>query len=208
MSIRKFYELFLTTFYCVSFTFFRRKLFKFLTLDEPGLAAQKAYENEYPESTKIRYLHFLQDGVSIIAEQDSKIIGMAISSIITRNMKEQVFTLENQGHRNVLKVVNSVLDFKEFFAKNLEIDTVLDIMILGVDSACQGKKIGTRLIEESIKVGRTKGCQAVALVATNPKTAKIAGNLKMNIFKTVQWEDYGFEHAMPCTPVQSFYKYL
>ena len=208
MSIRKFYELFLTTFYCVSFTFFRRKLFEFLTLDEPGLAAQKAYENEYPESTKIRYLHFLQDGVSIIAEQDSKIIGMAISSIITRNMKEQVFALENQGHRNVLKVVNSVLDFKEFFAKNLEIDTVLDIMILGVDSACQGKKIGTRLIEESIKVGRTKGCQAVALVATNPKTAKIAENLKMNIFKTVQWEDYGFENSMPCTPVQSFYKYL
>ena len=41
---------------------------QFLFVDEPGLAVQKAYENEYPQSTKNRYLHFLKDGVSIIAE--------------------------------------------------------------------------------------------------------------------------------------------
>lgn len=210
MSCQKFYKPSMIYFYYVSqaVTFFIPKLI-FLFVDEPGLAVQKAYENEYPQNTKNRYLHFLQDGVSIIAEIDSQIIGIIVSNIVSRNVKETVFEMDNQGHLNVKKIVNAALDFDDFFAKHPKIHKVLDLVIVGVDSACQGNKVGTRLIEESIKAGKSKGCQAVVLVATNPKTAKIASNLKMHPFNAVLWKDYGFdEQSMPSSTVQSFYKYL
>ena len=210
MNFQKFYKPSMTFFFYVSQTMiFFFIWIQFLFVDEPGLAVQKAYENEYPQSTKNRYLHFLKDGVSIIAETESQIVGIIVSTIVSRDVEEPAFEMDNQAHKNVLQIVNATLDFEEFFAKHPEIHKVLDLVIVGVDSTCQGNKVGTGLIEDSIKAGKSKGCQAVVLVATNPKSAKIASNLNMHPLKEVLWKDYGFDpHSMPSLTVQSFYKYL
>lgn len=107
--------------------------------------------------------------------------------------------------------------FLEFVSDDARLSSLpektIELRILSMNPQYRGKGIAKSLVEESIRVAKSRGFEVMKMCCTSEFTAKIARSLGWQEFYRLAYEDYGkvsgSEYTMkPTPPHDHIYYYI
>ena len=189
-------------------------------LEEPGCKSRGGYPNGLPDSLYPRYERFLEDNVSVIAEDpsnDNLICGVMVSTIVKKSAGDvpkptydEMLKELPETHAMINLVCDDSIHPSDFFQKFPQCQKIVDLFALGVHQDYKRRGIASALVQKSIEASKSQGCDGALIIATSKYTNNIAKKLDMNLYRTVYWRDYfGWfpEEKMPCPEVNSYYMF-
>ncbi|RXG63079.1 hypothetical protein Avbf_02389 [Armadillidium vulgare] len=155
-----------------------------------GLHIEKEEVLEYFGDLAKEWIQY-QPSVCAIYVPQNKIVAINFTKILTRD-KQETFNVQDisrftPGMQKFIKIILDIESSCNIFKQDETIDKILEIALLTVDSDFSGNKLAYRMNEESERIARKLGCQAVSVIATNKISQQIYRNMG---YENRLWIDY------------------
>lgn len=161
----------------------------------------------------------IPEGLSLMAvSRTGKVIGVSLNGSHEPGhldeMQSNADNCPNLRFRKILQLLVAVERGSDVFTKFPDVDKLVEVRIISVDSALRGRGIAKALLEKSRELAKQKGYPLFRVDCTSNFSARAVARLGLECVYELRYEDYCkngqpvFQPALPHTEVKSYVQRL
>ncbi|XP_074042780.1 arylalkylamine N-acetyltransferase 1-like isoform X2 [Leptinotarsa decemlineata] len=183
----------------------RERILQFLRIfffkDEPCNAYLKVVTEENPinEDLETFSMNGFDNGLSLLAIHEGKLIGVCLNAILEKGQKKSM-KCKDEKFSKILNLFNYVGSQVNIFDKYPECDRGVAIGIVSVDESYRGKGIAKKLMEKTRQIGKERGCGFITVDCTSHFTACAVKRLGFELYYSLNYEDYKVDGQVVLKP--------
>ncbi|CAH1169604.1 unnamed protein product [Phaedon cochleariae] len=169
-----------------------RFLRTFFYKDEPlnqsiGLVTPK--EPIHEEAEAFSMINF-DRGLSVLALDKKKLIGVCLSDVIDRNHKDALPEVEDERFAKLIGLFDRLANETKIFEEFPHADRGVVINVLSVDESYRGQGIAKRMLNRIRDLGKENHCGFIKMDCTSLYSASAAKSLGFKLLYSLDYSDY------------------
>ncbi|XP_043662277.1 arylalkylamine N-acetyltransferase-like 2 [Drosophila teissieri] len=137
--------------------------------------------------------------LSLVAVDGERIVGVVLAGeLLPEDLEREYQEAEHKEVACLLDKIHKFLARIERQANIFEhygVERALYLYMLGVDTSVRRQRVGTRLVEATIELGRQRGYPVVTSTCTNMNSRRLMTALHMECVLSKDYADYKDEHG-------------
>ncbi|XP_072376345.1 arylalkylamine N-acetyltransferase 1-like isoform X2 [Diabrotica undecimpunctata] len=136
-------------------------------------------------------LQGFNNGLSIIAECNSRIVGVCLNVMLERDTFEfEEYPVTDERFVKVVRLLEYAEREVDLFKRYPEVNKILSIFILSVDASLRGKGIAKKLTNKAKELAKEHGAQIIFMECTSFFSAAMAKSLGYELIWSLDYENY------------------
>ncbi|XP_017786621.1 PREDICTED: dopamine N-acetyltransferase-like isoform X2 [Nicrophorus vespilloides] len=167
---------------------------KFFFRDEPLNVNVKLLEGD--DATCLELEEFsvksIKDGLSLMAVSESgKVVGVCLNGAMRRNdVEEDEEDCPNEKFAKILNLLETVDKQADIFGKFPDVNSVMNVKILSVDTTWRGRGIAKQLMDRTRDMAREQGYGIMRVDCTSNFSARAIARLGFECVYTLKYADH------------------
>lgn len=172
--------------------FFKQEPLMLIPQEDPKQSEVSPAEAELHRS-------LIPQDLSLVAVDGERIVGVVLAGeLIPEDLEREYQEAEQKEITCLLDKIHKFLAGIERQAnifKHYGVERALYLYMLGVDVSIRRQRVGTRLVEATIELGRQRGFPVVTSTCSNQNSKRLMTALNMECILTKDYADYKDEHG-------------